>query len=171
MDLLADAREHGLVLIFALLGHTIHDISVLRHSVKHSVYQLHDVDHVLLDKTTGSDSGSSDPDTRGLERAPGVEGDHILVESDLSPFELLLSHTTGNISEFCSQVNEHEVVISATGDDFISSGDELFRHLLGVGHHLLLVIHELWLHGLIECHGFGGDDMLQRTALYAREYA
>ena len=40
---------------------------------------------------------------------------------------------------------------------------------LGVGDHLLLILHVAGFHGFLESHGFGRDDVHQRTALEARE--
>ena len=171
MDLLADAGEDGLILGLAFLGDPIDHISVLGYGIQHCVNEFHNVHHVLLHEAAGSDGRCADPDSRGLERAAGIERYHVLVQRDLRFLKLLLGHTTCNLRELCPQVNQHQVVIGSARDDFVSLLDELLSHLFGVGHDLLLVLDKLGLHGLVESHGLGGYDVLERTALDTGENA
>ena len=67
------------------------------------------------------------------------------------------------------EVDQHEVVVRAAGDEL----EALLHHGVGqsrgVLDDLFLVRLELWFQSLAEADGLGRDDVLQRTALAARE--
>ena len=62
------------------------------------------------------------------------------------------------------------MVVGATADDVVAFVHEGAGHEGGVLSHLLDVLHVLVAEGFSESNGFGGDDMLQRTTLDAREH-
>ena len=63
------------------------------------------------------------------------------------------------------------MVVGTAGDDLVALRDEGLGHRPGIGEDLLLVGHEFRLHGLVERNCLCRNDMLERTALYAREHA
>src|SRR5690606_15915531 len=82
--------------------------------------------------------------------------------------------TQGGVGVFAGdvlldQAEQEQVVLGTAGDDVKTALDEDLSHGLGVPHDLLLVGLELGLQGFLEAHGLGGDDVLQRAALGARE--
>ena len=135
------------------------------------VDEFDDVQHVLLHKAAGGDGRGADAEAAGLEGAAAVERNHVLVHGDVGFHEFLLGDAAGEIRELGAEVDEHQVVVRAAGDDVVAAAEELGAHGGRIGDNLLLVGDILRLGGLVEGHGLGGDHMLERTALDAREDA
>ena len=171
MDLVPYGLKNLGVLLGSFLGDTIDNIGVLGHGAENGVDQLDDLGHVLLHETSGSDGRCADPDSGCLERRTGVERNHILVEGDLGLLQLLLGHPSGHVRELGPEVDQHQMVVGAAGNDLVASCNELLGHLLGVGHNLLLIFHIFRLHRLVECDCLGGDHVLKRSSLHSREHA
>src|SRR5450756_2121782 len=68
-------------------------------------------------------------------------------------------------------VDQHEVVVRAAGDNASALLTERGRQHLGVDHCLALIVAELVCVGELEGRGLGGDDVNQRAALRTREDA
>jgi len=134
------------------------------------VDQVDDDSHLVLFQTTGGDGGRTDAQTRGQERRAGVEGHHVLVDGDVGKDEGVLHHLTSNLRELAAEVDQHGVVVGATADDIVTLVHERSGHESGVLADLHDVLHVLVAEGFAESNGLGGDDMLQGTALDAREH-
>ncbi len=70
---------------------------------------------------------------------------------------------------FIAEVDKHEVVIGAAGDDLVSFGYKGIGHGLCVGDHLFAVVDVFGMQVFTEGNSLGGDHMLERTALGAGE--
>ena len=70
---------------------------------------------------------------------------------------------------FGPQVDQHQMVVGAAGDDIEAVAAQRFRQRLGVFDHVLRIDLEVRPQRLGEGDGLGGDHMHQRTALQARE--
>ena len=134
------------------------------------VDHLHDDGHLVLLQTTGGDGGSANTQTGGEERRAAVERHHVLVDGDVGQHEGVLHHLTGDIRELAAEVDQHRVVVGATTDDIVAFVHEGSGHEGSVLSHLLDVLHVLVTEGFAESNGLGGDDVLQRTTLDAREH-
>ena len=62
------------------------------------------------------------------------------------------------------------MIVGAAGNDLVAALGQALGHGARVVEHLLLVVLELRLQRLQECHRLGGDDVHQRTALGAGEH-
>jgi hypothetical protein len=67
------------------------------------------------------------------------------------------------------QIDEHEVIVGAAGDDAVTVFGDPGGECFGVNHHLALIIAELRLERFMETDRFGGDDVHKRPALNPRE--
>ena len=152
------------------IAHLLDNCLVL-HIAENLVDKLYDSLHILLYQTSGSDGGSSYADTGSSERSTAVERNHVLVDGDVSTHEGLLGHLTCQIRELGAEVNQHQVVVSTAGHNLVASVDECLSHGCRILLHLHLVLLELRLQSLVERYSLGTDAVLERTALYAREYS
>src|SRR5262249_18940637 len=66
---------------------------------------------------------------------------------------------------FGKDVDQHEVCVSAAGDDAEALAIECLGHGSGIGDDLTGVVAERRLQRLFESDGFGGDDVNERSAL------
>ena len=137
---------------------------------KDSVYKLGDVFHVLLDEAARGDSRRAYANAGGLERGTAVEGNHVLIDGDVGFAKLVFGHLARHVGELRAEVDQHEVIVRAAGNDLVALGHECGAHRLGVADYLLLVGDIFRLHGLEEGDSLGCYHMLQRTALLAGEY-
>ena len=174
MDLADDVVEDlamrgafGELLFGGFLGREGGEVLVARG--EDGVDEFDDVQHVLLHEAAGGDGRGADAQAAGLERAAAVERDHVLVHGDVGLDELVLGETAGQVRELGAEVDEHQVVVGAAGDDLVAPAHEFGAHGGGVGDDLLLVGDVFRLGGLVEGHGLGGDHVLERSALDARE--
>ena len=82
-------------------------------------------------------------------------------------------HTFGHLAsqfrEFGSEVDQNTVVVSATGNDLVSSADKFIGHDRSVFTHLCGIFLEFRRECFAESNGLGCDHMLQRSALCTRE--
>ena len=134
-----------------------------------SVDEFDDEGHVLFAESACSDSRRAEAQSGGKERRARIERHHVLVGSDIGGDQCFLGEFAGEFRELGPEVEEHTVVVGTTGDDMIAFVDESLRHDGGVLLNLLLVGLELGLQCLTERDGFGGNDMLERSALCAGE--
>ena len=145
------------------------DGGVARRFGEHRVDHLDNLTHERLLSAAGGDGRGTDTDTGGLERRTAVERHHVLVHRDVRGHERLFGHLTGEVGELRAQVDEHAVVVRSAGDDLVTLVDEGLGHDGGVLLHLRLVGLVFGLQRLLEGHGLGGNDVLQRSALDAGE--
>src|SRR4029079_2922305 len=115
----------------------------------------------------GGDGGGADADAAGLEDGEGVEGDAVFVDGDAGFIEDFLGDLA--VEVFRPEVDEHEVVIGAAGDDAVAVLGEAGGEGFGVDDDLLLVVAEAGLEGFVEADGLRGDDVHQGAALDAGE--
>ena len=107
----------------------------------------------------------------GSERSTAVERHHVLVDSDVGTDECLLGHLTCQIGELGAEVNQHQVVVGTAGYNLIASVDKCLGHRCGILLDLELILLELGLQSLIECHGLRTDAVLEGTALNTGEHS
>ena len=137
--------------------------------MQHAVDQPDDVVHLVLLQAARGDGRGSEAQARGLERRPAVERNHVLVGGDVGGHEALLGQLARQFGELRAQVDEHQVVVRAARDDLVAALDEGGGHGCGVLLHLRLILLVGGFQRFAEGYGLGGDDVLQRTALDARE--
>lgn len=140
------------------------DIRMIRESLCDEVGDLLDV---FFHHAAGGDRRSSDTDARWLHRAAGVEGNTVFVDRDAGFIQGVRS--VGAVQVFIAEIDEHDVVVSASGADAETVMCETGRDGLGVFHDLLRVSFELRLKCLTKADGFRGDDVHQRATLDTRE--
>ncbi len=130
-----------------------------------------DLAHLGFAHAASGEGRRADADSRGLERRVDVVGDAVLVDGDARFAEGELgfrAEHAGGVAG-AEDVDEHDMVVGAAGDDapagFLQCGGED----LGVGDDLLRVGGEGGLQGFAEGNGLGGDDVDERAALLAGE--
>ncbi len=114
-------------------------------------------------ETTGGHRRRADTDARGHERRLRVVGHGVLVHSDTGTAKGGVGLLAGQALP--DQAEQEQVIVSAAGDHLIAALDEHLCHGLGVVDDLLLIGLEFRLHGLLEAHRLGSDDVHQRAAL------
>lgn len=135
---------------------------------QHPVDERHDGFHVFLFHAAGGDGGGAHAETAGGEGRLIVEWHHVFVDGDVGFHQGILGLLA--IDVFVAQVDEHEVVVGAAGNEVVAAFGEGAGHGLGVFDYLTAVDFVGWTQGLAEGDGFGGDDVLERTALGAGEH-
>ena len=126
-----------------------------------------DLAHLRLLHAAGGERGSADADARRLEGWIDVVGDGVLVDSDAGLAESEFSLRAENA--FLEDVDQHEVVVSASGDDAEASLLETESKHLGIGDDLRGVGLELGPQGFRKGHGFSRDNVHERATLLAGE--
>ena len=119
-------------------------------------------------EATGGHRRRADTDARGHERRLRVVGHGVLVHGDAGAAKGSIGLLAGQ--PLLDQAEQEQVVVGAARHHFVAALDEHLGHGLGVVDDLLLVGLELRLHGLLEAHRLGGDDVHQRAALGTGEY-
>ena len=109
----------------------------------------------------------AEADARGDEGRARVVGNAVLVAGDRGAVEALFGRLAGDL--LGREIDQHQMVIGAAGDDFeavfLKRGGErlgVFGHGAGIGL-------EFWLERLGEGDCLGGDDVHQGAALQAGE--
>ena len=115
----------------------------------------------------GRDRGGAHADARGLAGAAGIAGDLVLVHGDVHRVQALLQLPTADVGLL--QVDQHQVIVGAAGDQLRAVCQQRVGHGLRVGDDLALVLLELRLQRLAQHHGLRGDDVHQGAALGAGE--
>ena len=105
--------------------------------------------------------------TRGDERGFRIEGNAVLVAGDGGADQRLLGDVA--LEALGPQIDQHQMVVGAAGDDVEAVGAQAFRQRLGVLDHVLGVDLEVRTQRFGERHRLGRDHMHQRAALQARE--
>ena len=101
------------------------------------------------------------------EAGCGSSGTAFLLTVSVGAAQGGIGGTAGEV--FIDEVEQHQVVLGATGDEFVTRARKTFGHRLGVVQHLFLVFGEGGVQRLQERDGFRGDDLHQRPALNAGE--
>ena len=95
-------------------------------------------------------------------------GNRVLVHRDAGlvqrVFGFAAQHALGK------DVDQHQVGIGSAGNNVEALVGQRLRQHLGVGHNLPRVILEAGLHGFVEAHRLGRNDVHQRTALHSRKH-
>mmetsp|Transcript_24738 Transcript_24738/g.80923 ORF Transcript_24738/g.80923 Transcript_24738/m.80923 type:complete len:488 (+) Transcript_24738:17-1480(+) len=131
-----------------------------------AVDELGDGGEVLLRESARGERGRADADAARDEG--GLVARHgVLVECNVGELEHGLDARAVDAGRL--EVDEQQVVVRAARDERVAA----FAHRVGepsrVAEHLLLVLDELWRGRLLERGGEGGDGVVVRPALVARE--
>ena len=110
---------------------------------------------------------SSKSQTACYERAFRIVRDGVLVRGDVDLIQTALQLLAGNAG--AAQVDQHEVVVRAAGNQIEALILEGCRQCLCVVNDALLISLELRLERLAEADSLRRDNVLERTALGARE--
>ncbi len=125
------------------------------------------VDRVRGVAAAGGHGRGADADPGGDEGRALLVGYGVLVDGNTSPPEDRFCLLAGVVA--IREVEQHQVVVGAAGDEVEAPIHEHARHHLGIGEHLLLVDLESRLERLVERHRLAGDDVHERTTLGTRE--
>ena len=104
---------------------------------------------------------------RGDERLFRIEGNAVLVAGDGGADQRLFRDVA--LEALRPEVDQHQMVVGAAGDDVEALGTQRLRQRLGILDHVLGVDLEVRAQRLGERHRLGRDHMHQRAALQARE--
>lgn len=118
-------------------------------------------------EAAGRSSRRAEAHTRGDEGLFRIEGNAVLVAGDVGAAKGCLGALASGI--LLAQVDQHQVVVGAAGDDVKATRYQRFGQRLGVLDDLGGVILELRLQRLFEGDRLGGDDVHQRATLQAGE--
>ncbi len=132
---------------------------------KDAVDKVDDGRHLGRSEAARSNSGSTEAKPGSSERTTGIERNHILISSNISGDEGLFSGLTGEIGEFSTEVDEHQVIVGTAGDQLITLSNESSRHSGSVSNDLFLVIFILRPESLAESNSLSSDHVFQRAAL------
>ena len=125
--------------------------------------------HVLFLEAAGGEGGGADADAGGFHGFAGVVGHHVFVDDDAGGLKPEFDGGAGEVGVFAAEVDEHEVVVGAAGDEAVAAIEEFVGEGLGVFDDLAGVGFELGFEGFTEGDGLGGDDVHEGTALEAGE--
>src|SRR5579872_5142617 len=125
--------------------------------------------HLGLAHAGGRLGGGAEAQPARHEGRARVVGDLVAVARDAGPVEGLLGHLAGQLGVEVAEVDEDEVVLGPARGEPEALGDERLGEGLGVRHDLGGVLLEGRLHGLLEGDSLGGDHVVERAALQARE--
>src|SRR5690606_32503664 len=134
---------------------------------EHSGYIMSDPPHLLLSHPAGGDSGGSDAETAGDERAPALIWNGIFIDGNMGFSERHLCFEPGKAE--IGQIEEDEVIIGAAGDKAKALFGKNRCHCLGVLHDLAVVFTERGPERLFEADCPRSNGVHQRTPLPARE--
>lgn len=127
---------------------------------------LDDALKVLLSEATAGHGRGTNTDTARSQSAL-VSGNGVLVAGNVDLLEDSLN--TGTIEVELTKIKEDHVAVSAVSNELVAELLELDLERLGVGDNLLLVCLELRGLSLLKGNGQGGDGVVVRTTLVARE--
>ena len=127
--------------------------------------QRGDLRHLRLGHALGGDRGCTDPHAAGDERATRVVGHRVLVERDPGLVERGLGDLAGQLLVERTQVDHHQMVVGAPGDEPEPLPRQRRSERRRVGDDLVGVLAEARLRCLVEGDRLAGDGVLERTAL------
>ena len=131
-----------------------------------TVQELTDRLHVLLGHATRREGVGANTDTT-RDHSRRVAGDSVLVERNVHKVTKLFDLRTGEAN--WTQVPEHEMVVRALGLEAVAVRHELLGNSLRVSTHLLGVLLERRVGGLLEGHGNAGNSVVVGATLACRE--
>ena len=142
-------------------------------------YEPDDQETDELDETE-LDEEDTEIDPEDEEEEAEEENDTEEVEelSDDTLIDILVDGETGLAQRFfgcftgqtlVAQIDQHQVVVCASGDQMIVPLNECTCHGLGILLHLQYVFHKAVLQGLAESHSLGRDHVFHRSALSTRK--
>ena len=127
-----------------------------------AIDELHYLDNVRLLEASRGERRSAQANAARIQGRL-VAGNGVLIAGNGHLLEDALG--TGAVQAKWTQVKRHEVVVRATGDNGVATGDQRLAQHPGVVHHLLLVLLELLAGGLLHSGGNAGDGVLMGATL------
>ncbi len=135
--------------------------------VQHIGHQVRGDARFLFLEAARRDRGRAHPDAARHHRLFRIVRDGVLVDGDMGLAQGRFGRLAGDA--LGAQVHQHDVAFGAAADDAQAALDQRLGEHLGVLRDLLLVGLEFGRQRFLEGHCLGGDDVLQRAALQARE--
>ena len=128
-----------------------------------------DLLEVLLLQAARGQRRRADAQARGLHRRAGVERDRVAVHGDIDLREAVLGLPAAELG--VAQIHQHQVHVGAAGQHAhaVARPQQLLGKRLRAGDRAPLALHEGIARGELEGHRLGGDHVLQRSSLLARE--
>ena len=139
----------------------------MRHRVEHFGDQRTDLLEFGDTETARRRRRRAEPQAGGDERLLGVERNAVLVASETGTDQRLLRDVA--LQTLRPQVDQHQMVIGAAGNNLEAVRTQRFRQRLGVLDDVLGVDLEIRLQRFLEGHRLRRDDVHQRAALQAGE--
>ena len=88
--------------------------------INHAIEPGSDLFDFGLFQAAGGEGGGADADAGGFHRFAGVERDHVFVDDDTGGLEPAFDGGAGEVGVFAAEVDEHEVVVGAAGDETVA---------------------------------------------------
>ena len=125
--------------------------------------------HLFHAHAAGRSGRGAQTNAGGDERAALLTRNGVLVGGDVNRIQTRLQILAGAL--LVGQINEQQVIVGTAGNQLDTARLQLCSHSLGILDDLACVLLELRLQCLAEANRLGRDNMLERTALGAREYS
>ena len=96
-----------------------------------------------------------------------IERNRVFIYRDVGGFESFFGGLAGDAVTIHPNIDQHQVIVCAPGNQTQPLCLQLRGEGLGVLHNLALVLLEIFTQSLAKSDGLGGDNVNQRTALHA----
>ena len=135
-----------------------------------AIDEIADGFHDVFFQATGGDGGSTEAQAASDLWRAGVIQNGILIRDDAGGFQCFLGLGAGEIGVAGAKIDQHQVIVGATGLEAIPFLLKRGRQGAGIFHDLLRIRLEFRPQRFAESNRLGGDDVHERPALAAGEY-